>query len=254
MKTRTKSFLAYFVLLLALALVSAVVALRMYASSVQRRAERLQADALTLVPGVTTLGEVRAFASRTERPEGYAGFDGPLCDDSQCVVSVGPVAFVDWDNPLLRLFAPFGVRPADYSVIVEFADGRVRKVVYGVFYKARSDLILSGTVALVQRFSPEDLKSSTVLVSHPAFAVCGGRDRRLHYQSVGIATDLTKERAHLNLKCVTSVLGCSDPGELFQGGETMTNESLQSGASHECSQHTLAWSNDWPSGTYPKLN
>jgi hypothetical protein len=156
MRTRTKHLLAYFVLSLALAFVSAVVVLRMYASSVQRRAERLQADALILVPGVTTLGELRAFVSRTERPDGYAGFDGPICDDSQCVVSVGPMAFVDWKNPLWRLFAPFGARPASYHVIVEFADGRVRKVDYGVFYRARNDLILSGTVTLVQRFSPED--------------------------------------------------------------------------------------------------
>jgi len=252
MKTRTKLFLGYFALLLAVVFISAVVVLRIYARTVQSRAERLQADALTLVPGVTTLEEVRSFASRADRPKGYAGFSGPICDDSQCDVSVGPMAFLNWENPLLRLFAPFGVRPADYSVIVEFADGRVRRVDYGVFYKARNDLILSRTVSLVQRFSADDLKSSTVLMSNRTFAVCAGRDERLHYQLVGIATDLTRERVHLNLACATSIFGCSDPSELFQTGETMTSESLRRGASHECSRGTLAWSSIWPSGTYPK--
>lgn len=252
MKTRTTVLLFSFVVLLVVLFLSAIVLLRVHATRVQREAERLQADALILVPGVTTLAEVRSFVSRTKRPDGYAGFDGPICDESQCVVSVGPMAFVNWENPLLRLFTQFGVRPANYSVIVNFADGKVRSVIYGVFYKARQDLILSGTVVLVQRFSSEDLNSSTVLAAHPAFAICEGQDSRLHYQIVGIATDLTRARVHLKLACVTSILGCTNPSELFQAGEIATSQSLTTGTPHQCSNGRRAWSSIWPSGTYPK--
>ena len=94
--------------------IAAVVALRAYASRVEKKAERLQAEALRLTPGVATLDQVRAFATETERPEGYAGFVDS-CEQSTCTVSVGFMPFVNWRNPLLRPLEVFGIRPADYG-------------------------------------------------------------------------------------------------------------------------------------------
>lgn len=57
--------------------IAGLFALRIHAEHVRRKGERLLTEVLTLTPGVTTLAEVRAFVSRTERPAGYAGFSGP---------------------------------------------------------------------------------------------------------------------------------------------------------------------------------
>jgi hypothetical protein len=74
--------------------IAGLIASRIHAERVRRKAEQLQTEVLKLTPGVTTLAEVRSFVSRTERPAGYAGFSGPQCDEAECVVSVGPMAFL----------------------------------------------------------------------------------------------------------------------------------------------------------------
>jgi len=238
--------------------VAGIVALRIHAGRVAKKAERLQADVLRLTPGVTTLGEVRRFVNQTERPEGYAGFDGP-CDESACVVSVGQDAFLRyWGSPILRPLAVFGVRPASYVAIVLVGDGIVRKVSFGVFYQAARQQTFSGAVVLVQRFSSGDLHSSSASRAHPAFAVCGDALRAEggvqigRYLTVGTATDSTTERIRLNLACVTSARGCSGPAELFQLENTSIPDLIQHTTPPQCPAETLAWSNNWPSGTYPK--
>jgi hypothetical protein len=91
--------------------IAGLVVLRIHAERVRRKGERLQTEVLTLTPGVTTLVEVRAFVSRTERPAGYAGFDGPQCDESECVVSIGPMAFLNgWRYPIFRRLGFLGTR------------------------------------------------------------------------------------------------------------------------------------------------
>jgi len=249
---------AYLLISVAALSVAGIVALRVHAGRVAKKAERLQADVLRLTPGVTTLGEVRRFVNQTERPEGYAGFDGPICDESACVVSVGQDAFLHyWGSPILRPLAVFGVRPANYVAIVQVGDGVVRNVSFGVFYQAARQQTFSGAVVLVQRFSSGDLRSLSVSRAHPAFAVCGDALRadgiRVgRYLTVGTATDSTTERIRLNLACVTSARGCSGPAELFQLENTSIPDLIQHTTPPQCPAETLAWSNNWPSGTYPK--
>ena len=244
-------FAVYLFISVAVLSISGIVALRVHCANVARQAERLQTEVLRLRPGVTTLDELRNFVSRTERPEGYAGFDGP-CNESECVVSIGPSA-----NAPRRL-SLFGVRSADYGAIVQVGDGIVRRVFFGVHYLAAHGQTFHVTLTLVQRFSSSDLRSSSVSKAHPAFAVCGDALRNENgiqfgqYLNVGIATDSTSERIRLNSTCVTSLRGCSDPAELFELENTSVSDLLQQHIAR-CPSENLAWSGDWwPRGTYPK--
>jgi hypothetical protein len=257
---RSLRFAVYLFISVAALSIGGIVALRVHAANVARQAERLQTEVLRLKPGVTTLEELRNFVSRSERPAGYAGFDGPVCNESECVASIGPSTFTQyWGNPVLQRLSVFGVRPADYSAIVWVGDGIVRRVIFGVYYVAAHDQTFDVTLTLVQRFSSSDLRSSSVSKAHPAFAVCGDALRTQNgiqigqYLAVGIATDSTGERIRLNSACVTSLRGCSDPGELVQLETTSVPDLIQQGNPPRCPSENLAWSGDWwPRGTYPK--
>jgi hypothetical protein len=231
--------------------IGGIVALRIYAANVARRAQRLQTEVLRLKPGVTTLEELRNFVSRSEQPEGYAGFDGP-CNESECVVSIGPSA----NTP--RRLSVFGIRPADYGAVVQVGDGIVRKVFFTVHYLAAHGQTFHVTLTLVQRFSSSDLRSPSVSKAHPAFALCGDALRTENgiqigqHLNVGIATDSTSERIRLNSTCVTSLSGCSDPAELVELENTSVPDLIQQRIPR-CPSENLAWSGDWwPRGTYPK--
>ncbi len=250
---RSLRFAVYLFISVAALSIGGIVALRVYAANVARQAERLQTEVLRLKPGVTTLEELRNFVSRSERPAGYAGFDGPVCNESECVVSIGPSA----NTP--RRLSVFGVRPADYGAIVEVGDGIVRRVSFTVHYLAAHGQTFHVTLILVQKFSPSDLRSSSISKAHPAFAVCGDALRTENgiqigqYLNVGIATDSTSERIRLKSACVTSLRGCSDPAELFQVENTSVPDLIQQGIPPRCTSENLAWSGDWwPRGTYPK--
>jgi len=253
-------FATYLSILVAALAIAGIAALRVHASRVAKQAERLESEVLRLKPGVTTLEELRSLVNRTERPAGYAGFDGPVCDESECVVSIGPMAFPQyWGSRIFRSLALFGVRPADYNAMVQVGDGLVRKVSFTVHYRASQDRILAASLTLVQRFSSSDLRSSSVSKAHPAFAICGDAIRAENgaqigrYLILGTATDSTSERIRLNSACVTAVRGCSDPAELFQVENTSVPDLMQQVTPPRCPSEKLAWaSNWWPRGTYPK--
>ena len=221
--------------------VAGIIVLQFHATHVRQRGERLQLEVLKLTPGVTTLDEVRTFVSRTERPEGYAGFDGP-CDESKCIVSIGPMAFVHyWHGPLSRPLGVFGIRPVDYGAIVEVRDGIVRTVDSSVFYRAAHMRSLSVSVVLVDHFSADDLKHLSVSKPHPAYALCGGAvldasndDQVGKVLQVWTATSETDERLTLNLSCVTSIRGCSDPSDLLELKNTPVPDVISSNTLPEC--------------------
>ena len=201
--------------------ITGLVALRIHAEHVRREAEQLQTEVLKLTPGVTTLQEVRAFVSRTERPAGYAGFDGPQCDETKCIVSVGPMAYVSgWNYPIFRRLGFLGIRPADYSAIVKVEGGIVRQVIAGTFYSTGPRRISSASVILVEQFSDADLASTLASDGQHGIALCNGVDSSesgvsIHYAMVGIATKQHPKRISLDLSCVTSSGECTDIREFF---------------------------------------
>ena len=201
--------------------IAGLVVLRFHAESVRQKGERLQAEVLTLTPGVTTLAEVRAFVSRTERPAGYAGFDGPQCDESECVVSIGPMAFVrEWQSPNFRRLGFLGIRPADYSAIVTVRGGVVGEVIANMFYSTGARRITSATVILVEQVSDIDLPNTAAMDKEHGIALCSGLDRNesgvdVRYAIIGIATKRHPHRISLELSCVTSFEGCSDMRTMF---------------------------------------
>ena len=198
-----------------------LVALRIHAGRVRRKAERLHTELLTLTPGVTTLAEVRAFVSRTERPAGYEGFDGPQCDESECIVSIGQMAFVEgWGHPIFRGLGFLGVRPAHYDAMVEVRGGLVRKVIASTWYSTGPRRITSTSVILVEDFKDTFLRSAEVIDKDHGIALCSGVSRSnsgndIHYADIGIATKKHPNRISLNLNCVTSFGECSDTQEFF---------------------------------------
>jgi hypothetical protein len=230
----------------------------MHAAHARQQAERLQSEVLKLAPGVTTFNEVRSFVSRTERPEGYAGFDGP-CDESTCTVSIGPMAFIEhWHGPLSQPLGRLGIRPVNYAAIVEVRDGIVRKVDFSVFYRAGDRQIFSASVVLVEQFSSDDLRGTSVSKVDSAYAVCGGAMRGTNGDQVGkallvgTATAKTNERITLNLSCVTSMHGCSDPADLLRTQKTSVPDLVSRSAPPECAPpQELAWSSMWSASKYP---
>jgi hypothetical protein len=212
-----KALILVFVLLC----IAGLIASRMHAERVRRKGERLQTEALTLTPGVTTLAEVRAFVSKTERPAGYAGFSGPQCDESECDVSIGPMAFVKgWQYPSFRRLAFLGIRPADYTAIVKVRGGVVREVIAGMFYSTGPRRITSASVILVEQFSDIDLPNTAAMDAEHGIALCSGFDRNksgggVRYAVIEIATRRHPQRISLDLSCVTSFEGCSDIRRLF---------------------------------------
>jgi hypothetical protein len=233
-----------------------IIALRIYVLRVEKKAERLQSEVLRLTPGVTTLAEVRRFVSGTERPEGYAGFDGPVCDESECVVFVNQSTLDIWDNPLIRPLVVFGIRPADYNAVVNVNGGIVRRVVFGSYYR-RGGNRASETVVLVQKFSPDDLRSPSVSKMHPGYAACRWPQQPGvqydHNLIVGIATDRAAERVNLNLSCVTSFRGYPNAADHFRVENTSAPDLISGSVAPECSpMQDLAWWSNWPRGKYPK--
>jgi hypothetical protein len=201
--------------------IAGLVVLRIHAERVRRKGERLQTEVLTLTPGVSTLAEVRAFVSRTERPAGYAGFDGPQCDESECVVSVGPMAFLNgWRYPSFRHLGFLGIRPADYGAIVKVRGGVVREVMADVFYSTGARQITSASVILVEQFSDINLPNAAAMDKEHGIALCSGFDRHesdggVRYAVIEIATKQHPQRISLDLSCVTSFEGCSDIRTMF---------------------------------------
>jgi hypothetical protein len=212
-----KALILVFVLLC----IAGLIASRIHAERVRRKGERLQTEVLTLTPGVTTLAEVRAFVSTTERPAGYAGFSGPQCDESECVVSIGPMAFVKgWQQPNFRRLAFLGIRPADYTAIVKVRGGVVREVIAGMFYSTGPRRITSASVILVEQFSDIDLPNTAAMDEEHGIALCTGFDQNksgggVRYAVIEIATRRHPQRISLDLSCVTSFEGCSDIRRLF---------------------------------------
>jgi hypothetical protein len=198
-----------------------LIALRIHAERVRRKGEHLQTEVLRLTPGVTALAEVRAFISRTERPAGYAGFNGPQCDESECVASIGPMAFVKgWQYPNFRRLAFLGIRPADYNAVVKVRGGVVREVIANAFYSTGTRRITSASVILVEQFSDIDLPNTAAMDKEHGIALCSGFDRNesgdgVRYAVVGIAAKWHPQRISLNLSCVTSFEECSDIRTLF---------------------------------------
>jgi hypothetical protein len=201
--------------------IAGLIASRIHAERVRRKGERLQTEVLTLTPGVTTLAEVRAFVSRTERPAGYAGFSGPQCDESECVVSIGPMAFVKgWQHPNFRRLGFLGIRPADYDAIVTVRGGVVREVIANVFYSTGARRITSASVILVEQFSDINLPNTPAMDKEHGIALCSGFDRNesgggVRYAVIEIATKRHPQRISLDLSCVTSFEGCSDIRTMF---------------------------------------
>jgi hypothetical protein len=201
--------------------IAGLIALRIHAERVRRKGERLLSEVLRLDPGVTTLAEVRAFVSRTKRPAGYAGFDGPQCDESECVVSVGPMAFLSgWQYSTFRRLGFLGIRPADYSAIVKVRGGVVREVIASTFYSTGARRITSASVILVEQFSNTYLSNTATMDNEHGIALCSGFDRNesgggVTYAAIGIATKRHPQRISLDLSCVTSFEGCSDIRKLF---------------------------------------
>jgi hypothetical protein len=201
--------------------IAGLIALRVHAERVRRKGERLHTEALALTPGVTTLAEVRAFVNRTERPVGYAGYSGPQCDESECVVSIGPMAFVNgWQYPNFRRLGFLGIRPADYNAIVKVRGGVVREVIASMFYSTGARRITSASVILVEQFSDTDMRNTAAMDEEHGIALCSGFDRNesgggIHYAAIGIATKRHPQRISLDLSCVTSFEGCSDMRKLF---------------------------------------
>lgn len=201
--------------------IAGLITLRIHAERVRRKGERLQAEVLRLTPGVTTLAEVREFVGRTERPAGYAGFDGPQCDESKCVVSIGPMAFVSgWQYPIFRRLGFLGIRPASYNAMVEVEGGVVHEVIASTFYSTGPRRITSTSVRLVEQFSDALLRSTGAIDRDHGIAWCSGVNQSesgvsIHYAVVGIATKRHPKRVSLDLSCVTSFGECSDIREMF---------------------------------------
>jgi hypothetical protein len=212
-KARTSVFL--------LLCIAGLIALRIHAQRVRRKGEQLLSEVLKLNPGVTTLAEVRAFVSRTERPAGYAGFDGPQCDESECVVSVGPMAFVSgWRYSTFRSLGFLGIRPADYHAIVMVRGGVVRKVIASTCYSTGTLRITSASVILAEQFSNPDPRNTATMDNEHGIALCSGFERNesgggVNYAAIGMATRRHPQRILLDLSCVTSFGGCSDIRKLF---------------------------------------
>jgi hypothetical protein len=206
--------------------VAGLMALRIHADRVRRRGEELQAEALKLTPDETTLAEVRAFVSRSERPAGYAGYDGPQCDDSDCVVSIGPDAFLrGWDYPFFRRLGFLGIRPADYGAIVEVRGGIVREVIASMFYSTGTNRITSASVILVEQFSDADVRNTAAMDNEHGIAMCSLFDPNqsgtaIRYSAIGIATKKHPRRISLDLSCVTSFGGCPDIRSLFHSEDS----------------------------------
>jgi hypothetical protein len=203
---------------LLLVCIAGLIASRIHAERVRRKGERLQTQVLTLTPGVTSLTEVRAFVSRTERPAGYAGFSGPQCDESECVVSIGPMAFgKGWQYPNFRRLGFLGIRPADYVAIVKVRGGVVREVIATMFYSTGARQITSASVILVEQFSDTDVGNTAAMDNEHGIALCSGLNLTggLRYVAIGIATKRHPQRISLDLSCVTSFEGCSDIRNLF---------------------------------------
>ncbi len=202
--------------------VAGLIALRVHADHVRRKAERLQAEVLKLTPGVTTLAEVRAFVSKSERPAGYAGYDGPQCDESACVVSVDQTAFLrGWDYPLFRRLGFLGIRPADYGAIVKVRRGIVREVSASIFYSAGTNRTTSASVILVEQFSDADVRNTAAMDNEHGIAMCSVFDPTppgsvTRYSFIGIATKIHPQRIALDLCCATSLDGCTDARKLFR--------------------------------------
>ncbi|MGB8990122.1 MAG: hypothetical protein WCC37_26230 [Candidatus Sulfotelmatobacter sp.] len=224
--------------------VAGLAALRMHAERVRRKGERLQAEALTLTPGVTTLGEVRAFVSRAERPAGYAGYSGPQCDESECVVSIGPMAFVkEWQHQSFRRLAFLGIRPADYSAIVRVRGGLVREVTVSAFYGTGSRQITSTSVILVEQLGDINLPGTAAMDREQGIALCSGFDRNesgvgVPYAVIGIATKTHPQRISLDLSCVTSFEGCSDIRTMFHPEDSPEYRTIIERSDATCSSKT----------------
>ena len=201
--------------------IAGLIAMRIYAEHVRRKAEQLQAEVLKLTPGVTTLDEVRAFVNRTERPPGYAGFSGPQCDESECMVSIGPMAFVKgWKYPVFRRLSFLGIRPASYHAMVKVEGGIVREVIARTFYSTGPRRISSTSVTLVEQFSKADLGNTSAIEEQHGIAQCKGDNRSesgisIYYAMVAIATKQHPRRISLDLSCVTSFGECTDVREFF---------------------------------------
>lgn len=233
-----------FAWVLLLLCIAGPIALRIHAGRVRQKGERLQTQVLTLTPGVTTLAEVRAFVSRTERPAGYAGFDGPQCDKSECVVSIGPMAFVrGWQHPNFRRLGFLGVRPAYYDAIVIVRGGVVREVIAQVFYSSGGRRITSASVILVEQFSDIKLPNTAAMDKEHGLALCSGFDRNesgsaVRYAVIEIATNRHPKRISLDLSCVTSFEGCYDIRTMFHPEDSPEYRTIIERSDATCSSKT----------------
>jgi hypothetical protein len=73
------------------------------------------------------------------------------------------------------------------------------------------------------------------------------------FESRGTAPpiDKTADRITLDLSCVSSLRGCSDPADLFQSPDTSAPDLRLHSARPKCSSAALAWSSIWSAGNYP---
>ena len=236
---RTARIVAALASVFLLLCIAGLVALRIHAERARRKAEQFQAEVLSLTPGLTTLAEVRAFVSRTERPAGYAGFDGE-CDESKCIVSIGPMAFVNgWEYPVFRRLGFLGIRPVDYDAMIDVEDGLVREVSIDMFYSTGPRRITSASTMLVEQFGDNFLRSTAANYKDQGLAFCSGVKRSesgvdVHYAMVAIATKLHPKRIPLDLSCITSSGECSNIREFFHYEDSPENRAIFSRSDAPC--------------------
>ncbi len=208
---------------LALLLVASIgfAALRVYVVRLRHKGERLQMQARTLKPGVSTLQDVRQLIKVSGLPYVYDG----SCDESECYLSIGASSFYFgkrgfwgglFDNGVTRMF---GVRLADYRAMVDVANGVVTRVRYGVFYRTSAGWLMSAGTIILDKFEDPSLCSNQAFRNHHDFVIESGQSfppeaKVPHgdYIVVGITpratADQWKSAQMLDLTCVTGVSRC----------------------------------------------
>ncbi len=204
---------AYIVLSIALVGLIGLAALRAYVIVLRNRAEVLNEHVLALKPGVSTLHDVREFVRRYGRPDNYID----KCDESECHVSTGILAFPflhpAFDTRVLRVF---GIRPAHYGAAIDVINGQVNEVAFSVFYRTNSGWWMMGGSSVLDSFRAIDRCSNPGLSRHSEYAVSSGVIKQLSHAPfirAGVTSKATAEEFNraktLNLACVTSLRECT---------------------------------------------
>ena len=182
-----------------------------YVIAKRNEAYALKREALTLVPGKSTIENVRTFVRKYGSPADYVD----RCDSEECHVSIGIFALHSHSFFDTKIFNVIGIRPAHYGVIIDVAHNLVDRVQFYVFYRTPNGHWFSASTHIINAFSQSDYCSGGGLDRHPEYALLSGSlpppvDET--YLAAGITPKATTEeqtRAQtINLNCITAVHGC----------------------------------------------